>query len=346
MPSQIIVLESFPAPRATSVNPYTLLLASSIREAGVTVEHFSWRFALLGKFDVFHVHWPEILVDGRTPARRLVRQALTVAFIARLAIKRIPLVRTVHNVELPEGLSRRQRLILRLIDRRTAHRVVLNSHTPVPAGSPVTIAPHAHFRDWFAGFEPRDAVPGQLGYIGRIRRYKGVEGLLAAFRRARGIRVAVPSSPEGELSLRIAGFASTPELERSLQAEADRDDRVTIEFGFVSDATIVEVVSSSELVVLPYRLMHNSSAAITALSLDRPILVPANEVTADLAREVGEGWVHLFDGELSSDAIIGALEAVRARGAVGRPRLDDREWSTTGTRHRAAFETAIAGARR
>ena len=50
--------------------------------------------------------------------------------------------------------------------------------------------------------------------------------------------------------------------------------------------------------MLPYRHMHNSGAALTALSLDRPVLVPETDVNRDLARETGPGWVVTFAGEL------------------------------------------------
>ena len=339
MTAPITVLESFPAPRPTSVNPYTLLLADSIRDAGATLVHFSWRNALTARFDVFHVHWPEILVEGRTPARRLVRQALTVLLVARLALLGRPIVRTVHNLGLPEGLSPLQRGILRLIDRRTALRIRLNDHTPVEG--PVATIPHAHFRSWFTSYPHSTPVAGQVGYVGRIRRYKGVETLLEAFA---GTRVLSGGGAAPQLSARIAGYASTPELQGALTELAGRDDRIAIEFGFVSDATIVDVVTTSELVVLPYRVMHNSSAAITGLSLDRPVLVPDNEVTRDLAAEVGPGWVHTFEGELSSESLLAALEAVRTTPPTGSPRLDAREWADSGRAHVEAFRAAVARA--
>ena len=339
MTAPLTVLESFPAPRPTSVNPYTLLLADSIREAGATLVYFSWRNALTARYDLFHVHWPEILVEGRTPARRLARQALTLLLVARLALLRRPIVRTVHNLGLPEGLSLVQRGILRLIDRKTVLRVRLNEHTPV--AGPVATIPHAHFRSWFSRYPQSTPVAGQVGYVGRIRRYKGVESLLEAFR---GTRVLAGGAPAPALSARIVGYASTPELQNALMELAGTDERITIEFGFVSDATIADVVTSSELLVLPYRVMHNSSAAITGLSLDRPILVPDNEVTRDLAAEVGPGWVHTFEGELSSESLLAALEAVRTHPPVTRPRLDAREWVDSGRAHVEAFRTAVARA--
>ena len=147
MSSRRTVLVSFPTPSRTSVNPYTVLLAEHVRDAGVRVLYFGWRAALLGDYDVFHVHWPENLVAGRTPARRLVRQALTVLIVLRLTITRRALVRTVHNLDLPDGLSRSQLFVLRLLDRRTDFVIRLNPFTPLPESTPFATIPHPHFRE-------------------------------------------------------------------------------------------------------------------------------------------------------------------------------------------------------
>ena len=338
----LTVLESFPAPRPTSVNPYTLLLADSIRAEGVELLYFSWRTALTARYDLFHVHWPEILVEGRTPLRRIVRQALTLALVTRLRITRRPIVRTVHNLGLPSGLSTTQRRLLEHIDRHTTLRVRLNEHTPMPVGAAHATIPHANFRGWFAQYPKATAIAGQVGYLGRIRRYKGVEALIAAFVATRARETVGAGSSVVELSLRIAGYASTPELAAALTDLTVGDPRISIEFGFVSDEAIAELVTTSELVVLPYRVMHNSSAAITALSLDRPILVPHNPVTNDLSYEVGAGWVHTFHGELSARDIRAALESNRATPPAAPPRLEARNWKHSGRAHVDAFRRAVA----
>lgn len=338
----LTVLESFPAPRATSVNPYTLLLADSIRAEGVELLYFSWRTALTARYDVFHVHWPEILVEGRTPMRRLVRQALTLVLVTRLRVTRRPIVRTVHNLGQPSDLSATQRRLLALIDRQTTLRVRLNEHTPIAVGAAHATIPHANFRGWFARYPHAATVPGQVGYLGRIRRYKGVETLISAFVATRARETVGAGSSGNDLSLRIAGYASTPELAAALTDLTIGDPRISIEFGFVSDEAIAELVTTSELVVLPYRVMHNSSAAITALSLDRPILVPHNPVTNDLSYEVGAGWVHTFHGELSARDIQAALQSLRSAPPAAPPRLEARNWKHSGRAHVEAFRRAIA----
>jgi beta-1,4-mannosyltransferase len=326
-----LVQQSFPTPRPTT-NPYLVMLAESIAgQPGVAVRTFSWRSALLRPYDVLHVHWPEILVSGHSPLKQLVRQGLTLLLLTRLAVTRVPLVRTLHNLELPDGISRRERAILRLMERRTTLWIHLNEETPARADRPHETIVHGHYRDWFARHAQRDAVPGRLGYFGLIRRYKGVDRLLRAFRE-------MPA----DASLRVGGRPSSPELARALEGLAAGDDRIALDLRFLDDAEVVDVVRSAELVVLPYREMHNSGGALTTLSLDRPVLLPANRVNDRLAEEVGPGWVHRYEGELTAEDIRRAVAAVRHIPTGSRPDLSRREWPDAGARHVAAYRRAVA----
>ncbi|WP_354567041.1 glycosyl transferase [Glaciihabitans sp. UYNi722] len=331
------VLQSFPIPRPTT-NPYLIMLGEALRRTpGVTVLNFSWKTALFGRYDVYHSHWPEILVGGRTPLRRLTRQALALMILIRLRLTRRPIVRTVHNVERPDGLTARESALLDVIDRQTTMRIRLNSTTRLPDGERFKTIPHGHYRDWFARYEPQEMQDGQIGYVGLIRRYKGVEGLVSAFRETEGRR-------EG-LTLRLGGNPSTSQLAASVASLADGDRRIELHLAYLSDAELVEIVTSSELVVLPYRFMHNSGGALAALSLNRPVLVPDNEVNRKLSDEVGSGWVHLFDGELTAESIITALDAAAVR--ADRPDLSARDWDRAGIEHADVYRAAIdAGHRR
>ncbi|WP_454699177.1 glycosyltransferase [Arthrobacter humicola] len=337
MRDELTVLQSFPNPRPTT-NPYLVMLRQSLHSLpDVQVKTFTWRTALLGKYDVFHVHWPEILVNGHSPLKKIVRQALTLGLILRLRIFRTPLVRTVHNLEMPQGISRRERLLLGLLDKATTFRIRLNSTTPIPAGVPARTIPHGHYRDWFSAFAPQDQVPGQIGYIGLIRRYKGVEELVRAFRGT--------SHRADDISLHLAGNPTSNALAESIRSAAQGDNRIHLDLRFISDEDLVGVITSSELVVLPYRFMHNSAGVLTSLSLDRPVLVPDNEVNRKLAEEVGPGWVFLFDGPLTGEHLIGTLGRLRAAGPRPVPNLQGREWGTAGVDHVVAYRQAMEWSR-
>ena len=327
-PEPIVVQQSFPDPRPTT-NPYIVMLRDALAETpGVEVRTFSWRRALLGRYDVFHAHWPEILVSGQSPVKALVRQALTVLLILKLQLTRTPIVRTAHNLHLPDGISRRERALLRWFDHRTALRIRLNPTTPFPAGTAYETILHGDYREWFGRYPEPPREHGRLGYFGLIRRYKGVEQLLEVFARV----------PGDELSLTVAGKPSSDELAATVRGIAGHDPRVRVHLAFLPDAELADLVGRSELVVLPYRDMHNSGGVLTALSLDRPVLVPDNEATASLADEVGQQWVLRY-AELTPEVLLDA--AARAREVDGRPDLSARSWADAGRQHEAAYRRAV-----
>lgn len=340
--ADLIVQQSFPEPRPTT-NPYLVMLRDSIRELpGVELRTFSWRGVLLRRFDVFHVHWPEILVSGHSPLKKLVRQALTLLLLGKLAVLRIPIVRTVHNLDLPQGISRRERWLLALFDRRTTLRIRLNPLTPLPEGAPFETIVHGHYRGWYARYPRAERVPGRLAYVGLVRRYKGVDALVSVFRRA----FAAGGPAGADVSLTVGGKPSNDELVEQLRTLAAGDPRIALHLAFLSDAELVSAITAAELVVLPYREMHNSGGALSALSLDRPVLVPSNEVNELLADEVGQEWVLRYDGELTPAHLEDALARAKTIPADGGPDLSRREWDDAGRAHVAAYRRAIALLRR
>ncbi len=332
----LTVLQSFPEPRETT-NPYVVMLRDALAAVpGARVLTFSWRRALTARYDAFHVHWPEILVDGNGPLKKLVRQGLFVLLLLRLRVTRVPLVRTVHNLELPEGISRRERVLLRWAERATTSRIRINESTELDAGTPVETIVHGHYRDWYAPHPRRDRRPGRLAFVGQVRRYKGVDRLVEAF----------GETADDGLSLRIAGRPTSAELARHLEEAAVADPRIGLSLGFVPDADLVGEVSEAELVVLPYREMHNSGGALAALSLDTPVLVPDNAVNRRLAEEVGDGWVHTYTPPLTGADLTGTLARLRATPPAAPPDLSRREWHDAGRAHVAAYRRARAALRR
>ena len=313
-------------------NPYIVMLRAALDSVPeLEPRTFSWRRALLGRYDVFHAHWPEILVAGNGPSKSLLRQVLFTLLVARLALTRTPVVRTVHNLGEPGGLTRVQAGLLRAFDRRTVLRILLNPTTRLPPEQEAVTILHGHYRDWFAPYARPPAVPGRIGYFGRIRRYKRVESLLEAF-------VQTPQ----DWSLRVDGYPSDPDIESRVIALAARDARISLQLGYLDDRELVELVGESEFVVLPYAQMHNSGAVLAALSIGRPVLVPANEVNAQLATEVGPGWVLQYAGALATRHLEEAMTAVRRQSRTPEPDLTARTWAGVGPEHLLAYQRAIA----
>ncbi|KJL29522.1 glycosyltransferase [Microbacterium oxydans] len=327
----LAVMESLTRLRPTT-NPYLVQLCEALdRTPGIDLSFFSWKRAILGRLDVLHVHWPELLVGGHRLSGRIARRILTAVFLVRARLTGVAIVRTLHNLERPSDMAKIDLALLDAVDRLTTLTITLNDDTPLPEGHARRTILHGHYRDWFASYPTPEAIDGRMGYVGLIRRYKGVEQLIEAFRAL---------DADGS-SLSVAGRPSTDDLEAELIGLAGDDARVEFHFRFLDDAELVARISEAEFIVLPYRHMHNSGTALAALSVGRAILVPDNTVNRALAIEVGERWVHLFDGELT-DADLARVRAAVAAGIDGSPDLSQRDWSTVGAEHSRAFHAASA----
>lgn len=328
------VLQSFkePGPRT---NPYISQLRDSLAAADdVEPVCFTWRVALTGRYDVFHAHWPESLIERRGRFSTFGRRTLYTLFLVRLRIQRVPIVRTVHNLDLPHGISRWDVRLLEATERLTSLRIVLNPLTPVPPDAPHMLIEHGHYREWFARYPRSAAMPGRFAFVGKIRRYKNVDGLLRAF-------IAMPDTDASSPTLHVAGAPSSRELQDALRALAETDPRVTLRFGHIEDAALVREVGEAGVVVLPYAEMHNSGSVLAALSLDRPVLVPDNQFNKALADEVGEGWVLRYVGDLQAAHLQWAAEQIAALEPGTAPDMSRRNWTEAGRRHAEAYRRAL-----
>ena len=94
MTERVRVLESFSTPSAQT-NPYIIQLRDSLAATpGVEVVCWTWKDALLGRYDVFHTHWTEALIERRGRRSTVLRRILFALFLVRLRVTSTPVVRT------------------------------------------------------------------------------------------------------------------------------------------------------------------------------------------------------------------------------------------------------------
>ena len=328
----IVVLHSLQPPDGTTKYVDHMVDGAA---PGVHLRFFSFKSAYRGGYDVLHVHWPELLVRDRRPWRAFAKRRALDVLLVLLRLRRVPIVWTAHNPEPHETWSAAERTSVARFERRVALEIRLNDETPVSAGRAAVTIPHGHYRSRFEALPLPASEPGRLLYFGIIRPYKGVDALLRAFE----------ALPGGDLTLRIVGDPHAGQRELVEAAEA-ADHRVSSVLRYVDDDELVDDVGRAALVVLPYQeRMGNSGSLLVALSLGRPVLVPASPVNAALAAEVGPGWVHQYDGELTAEVLAAAVRTA-ARSGSGEPRLASRDLDEVGRQHAAAYERAITLVRR
>jgi glycosyltransferase involved in cell wall biosynthesis len=302
-------------------NPYTASLYAQMGQ-GVRVEAFS-PANLAHRQDIWHVHWPESLLNIRNAALAAFKMSSFLAMIDLVRLRGGKIVCTVHNLRAHDGLhpSLEAKFYGHFIPR--VDGVISLSEVGLNLACerfqrlrqlPAAVIPHGHYRDQYPRCEGNARtelnIPGGepvMLFFGEIRAYKNVDALVRAFR---NVRVS-------NAHLMIAGRPKSAPLGKALAKEAAPDTRVRLDLGFIPPDKVARLFSAADLVVLPYRHILNSGAALLALSLNRPILVPDLGSMGDLRSDFGDEWVRTYSGEISPGILESALEwAARRRPAV------------------------------
>ncbi|MER2600707.1 MAG: glycosyltransferase [Caldilineales bacterium] len=196
------------------------------------------------------------------------------------------LVYTLHNLAQHEGEGGAQeqqalQALLRRADGIHLHAAYLADTVRATADAagvtcpPLAIIPHGHYVDAYpntvAQADARNAlsVPAASApvflFLGMIRPYKGLEELLPAF--------AALENPAAVLL--VAGRPRPADFAAHLAATAPRDPRVRWYPHFVADADVQLWMNAADAVVLPYRHITTSGAALLAWSFGKPVIAPA-----------------------------------------------------------------------
>ncbi len=301
--------------RRPHANPYPHLLYRALAARGwEVVDALDFLKRPWRPFHILHLHWPESGFGHRGLRRLVLLWPFLLGLLARLHGARV--VWTVHNVRphdpVPEGVLRLfHRLLSRLVDGliflgpRGMRDFARQDFAPFYRGRPARIVPHGHYRGFYPdgigraeararfGFSPAERV---LLVFGKLRAYKGIEELADVLLRL----------PDPRIRLLIAGEPHTPEDRRRLRAVRERDRRIRLEDRPFAPEEVQEAFGAADLVVLPYRRITNSGAAILALSFARPVLAPRLGELVHLAERV-PGWVRLYDPPLRPEVLAAAL---------------------------------------
>lgn len=282
--------------------------------------------------DVVHLHRSSVLLGRGSRWKRLAKMA---DFVLQAKRRRIAVVRTLSGADASGRGGRLRRAANLLLDQVTTSYIVLDATTRAPKRRPVTLIPHAHYRERFLGYPRSAQVPGRLLRISP-NLPKGVAPSLENF--------FLTETPG--LSLRVVGRPTATYI--GLKGMAARDpEKVTLLLETISDGSAVQEVSAAELVLLPkVNELEDMQVLYMALSLDRPVLVPATDLTRRLAKTVGTGWIHFYEGSLSAEAIDAAVTGLRAAPPSGSPQLDGADLQETAGMYAKVFQDAAAAVRR
>ena len=187
---------------------------------------------------------------------------------------------TVHNLDPHEdpgaadrwAMTRmlRQADVLHVHDASTAEAIAARDGRR--AG--VAIVPHGHYLTSYPNTIGRAAARSRLGLpadafvyvcLGLMRPYKGLEGLLPAFR----------ALPAADVHLLLAGQPGSPAYLAALTDLAGGDPRIHLVPQYVPAEEVQIYLNAADICVLPYRQITTSGAALLMFSFGLPVLAPA-----------------------------------------------------------------------
>ena len=317
---------------------YNTLLYGNMERLGATVEELSaWRI-LSRRYDIVHLHWPEYCVNGRGALASLSWSCALFAAMCWVRIRGGRVIWTVHNLQshlqqhpmieryfwrIFTGLLNAYISLTEIGAEQARHRY------PSLRMKPGFVIPHGNIRDAYPGvWISREQARFQLGiaesarvvgFFGCVERYKGVTELVTTFSALEDTRAV----------LCVAGKCYlTPQERGRIEGVAARDRRIVLELEYIPDANVAAYIRAADVVVVPFREILNSGSAVLALSLDRPVLVPAKGSMMELQQFAGAEWVRLYSGELTSETLRQHLDAAIEGAAMrGRCRALESGWA-------------------
>lgn len=318
-PNRPLRILASPAWRNREENPYNALLYDAVIDAspGTTVTEYSPSRSL-ERFDVIHWHWPEGAWNSRYWIRCFARAVLLFAEIDYARSRGASLIWTFHNLaphdtKYPRLAEWCARQLAKRVDGAvflsgTSQSRACNRHPHLRQVESVVIQ-HGDYRPVLHPAVGKRCAREKLGlpdraktigFIGRIRPYKELASLVAAFRAA----------DDPSVRLLIAGEPDDSSEVTQCLAEASNDPRVIFQLGLLSERALQEAVEACDLLVFPNRKVTNSGSMIYALSNNRPVLVPRCECMEELASQASPSSVLFFNGSVSEAALFAALHQV------------------------------------
>jgi beta-1,4-mannosyltransferase len=273
-------------------NPYQRLFYAALGRAGIQlVPGLTLDSRVLQRLrpnlDAVHFHWPEYAwrsgVSGRR--QRLIKLARFVKFLHTARQLELKVVWTIHNLRPHEpvwGDGLGFLALTRAADVIICHSEQSAMTAPRGGGKTVLVMRHGNYDGWYP--PPRrdpdvvkalglSAVRPTVALVGALRPYKGVDLAVDAVEGFRGsVQMIVAGEPHDGFDM------------ESLRRRADSSAWLRVLGKSLSDQEFVDVVTSSTLLVLPYRNVTTSGVLMAAWTLSRGVVTTPGDFFEEMCR--------------------------------------------------------------
>lgn len=347
-------------PNWSGSNPYQKLLMDALSKLDVQVDlanypkgAFPINKVLSGRHgtDIVHLHWINPLIANLFWNKRkpLIYAKLLLLWldIVIAKLRGVRIVWTIHNLIAHESPDPEIEAMARRALLRACDKAILHSHGALDKverglgmrlGDKAVVIPHGHYAGCYPpapehelalrnnhGISPEQRV---FLFFGLIRKYKGVETLIQAFRATRN----------RDIRLIIAGKVEEADLRGIITSSARQDSRIIPILEYIPDNQVGALFSIADMVVFPFERTLTSGSVLLAISMARGLLLTEQARQLEVVDESGA----IFYG--STEELTRCLDTVdkatAAALATHNALLSQHySWENIGERTRIAYES-------
>ena len=161
--------------------------------------------------------------------------------------------------------------------------------------------------------------PKKISFVGRVSKYKGIDLFID------GINLVHKTMPDAEFVIAGRSFGNyVPGFDR-----IENREKVTIIQEHLSNIELVEIITDSQLIVCPYLDASQSGVVVTAIALDRPVLVTEAGGLKEYITEGTNGMISKIDAVDLASKIIRYCEQNRFEEMNNKMKSDNYNVSIT-----------------
>lgn len=262
-------------PSVSKDNQYIELIQEAIKNAGyklINEENLKSQFS---QVESFIFNWYEVLGNKKV-FNIFIKKVLKILF---LKFKRKKIIWVVHNKR-PHGEDSKWPIYFMQFMLKISNKVIILSDDTMQVllnlnknissyQKKIVKVPLPNYITIY-GDSVVKVMTSQIGikflFIGLIRKYKNVELLLEVFNELEGANI----------SLQITGICKDEELKEKLFDLKGSNANVNLDFRFISNDEMVNLISNSDIVVLPFDIESslNSSTIMLAFSCQKTVISP------------------------------------------------------------------------
>lgn len=298
--------------------PYLKSLYTNLKKCkGVKVETLmpSSQLSIISvslKADIVHLHWIEYFMLSYTYGllASVIKFFSFLTFVIILKIFRKRIVITLHNVQPHEIIS--QTLIKTgfRLSLKMADAIIVHNHFSKKAicrlykicgkaAQKVIVIPHGNFIGFYENKVSKskareilkiDKDKFVLLYLGRIRKYKGIELLLEAFKKAITV--------ENNIFLMICGNPDEISLVKKLNTVKNEIKyNIFIHPKYIPEGDLQIYMNAADVGILPYTQVTTSGSVLLFSSFRKPVIVPNISV---IKEAIGNSAIYFKKGDINS----------------------------------------------